>query len=90
MADDISLFFSQITGKTMLPYQQRYAQRPFEPTLMQIPTGLGKTLTVMVPWLHAVSCGKAAPTRLIIVLPRQNLTEQTLQNRGRSGWSRAT
>ncbi len=47
-------------------------------TLLIIPTGLGKTESVLLPWIHArVTGNESSPTRLILVLPRQNLTTQT-------------
>jgi len=71
-------FFEGATDNAPLPYQRAYASSPFESTLILVPTGLGKTWTVLVPWLHRVSEKEAGvPTRLFLVLPRQNLTEQT-------------
>lgn len=77
MHESVTRFFEALTGSAILPYQQRYAENPFVSTLIGVPTGLGKTFTVVIPWLHAVLTEKpGAPTRLVIVLPRQNLTEQ--------------
>ncbi len=74
-------FFRSVTGNPILPYQQRYGKNPFSNTLMVVPTGLGKTDSVLLPWLYAQRrADTAAPTRLIIVLPRQNLTIQTAKN----------
>ncbi|MDX6458273.1 MAG: CRISPR-associated endonuclease/helicase Cas3, partial [Acidobacteriaceae bacterium] len=71
-------FFGTVAGQKILPYQQRYGENPFSPTLLVVPTGLGKTDAVLIPWLFARVWGDdLAPTRLIIVLPRQNLTVQT-------------
>jgi CRISPR-associated endonuclease/helicase Cas3 len=76
-----SEFFRNVTEKDALPYQKRYGRNPFVSTLLVVPTGLGKTDAVLVPWLYARSCGDAAvPTRLVLVLPRQNLTIQTAEN----------
>src|SRR5581483_1671941 len=77
MTDSYADFFEKVTNNAPLPYQERYANNPFSPTLLIIPTGLGKTDTVLMPWLYAHRNGAKAPTRLIIVLPRQNLTAQT-------------
>ena len=78
MHKSYSQFFLEVTKNAALPYQERYGQRPFQPTLLVIPTGLGKTDAVLVPWLYARATGDGeAPTRLIFVLPRRNLTEQT-------------
>ncbi len=81
MREAYAEFFRRVTGNKILPYQQRYGQNPFSSTLLVVPTGLGKTDAVLVPWLFAQVCGEdPAPTRLIIVLPRQNLTVQTAKN----------
>jgi CRISPR-associated endonuclease/helicase Cas3 len=81
MREAYAEFFRRVTGNKILPYQHRYGQNPFSPTLLVVPTGLGKTDAVLVPWLFAQLCGEdLAPTRLIIVLPRQNLTVQTAKN----------
>jgi CRISPR-associated endonuclease/helicase Cas3 len=78
MREAYAEFFGTVTGNRILPYQQRYGEHPFSPTLLVVPTGLGKTDAVLVPWLFARVCGDdSAPTRLIIVLPRHNLTVQT-------------
>ena len=74
-------FFRQVTEREILPYQERYGANPFSSTLLVVPTGLGKTDAVLLPWLFAQAGNDpAVPTRLIIVLPRQNLTVQTAIN----------
>ncbi len=77
MMESYSDFFRRISGNPALPYQEAYGKNPFSSTLLVIPTGLGKTDAVLLPWLYSVSCANPLPTRLIIVLPRQNLTVQT-------------
>ncbi len=72
-----SEFFKKLTGFTSLPFQERYAANPFSAAVLAVPTGLGKTDTVIAPWLYAHTHGFEAPRRLFIVLPRQNLTRQT-------------
>lgn len=74
-------FFYRVTKNRILPYQQRYGDNPFSSTLLIVPTGLGKSDATLVPWLYARAAGdRTAPTRLILVLPRQNLTAQTARN----------
>jgi CRISPR-associated endonuclease/helicase Cas3 len=80
MIESYAQFFRRITDNEILPFQQRYGSDPFSPTLLVVPTGLGKSDAVLAPWLYAKACGETAPTRLIIVLPRQNLTAQTAEN----------
>lgn len=71
-------FFLKITGNKILPYQERYGHNPFTTCLLVVPTGLGKTDTVISPWLYAIATAdRRAPKRLVIVQPRQNLTAQT-------------
>ena len=77
MGESYPEFFLRATEKEILPYQQAYGEDPFVDALLVIPTGLGKTNAVIVPWLFAQAHKKIAPTRCIIVLPRQNLTSQT-------------
>lgn len=73
----LSEFFHSITNNEILPYQERFGADPFSSTFLVVPTGLGKTQAVIVPWLHAIEQGDAAaPTRLVFMLPRQNLTGQ--------------
>ncbi len=81
MPESYPEFFFSVTKKNILPYQERYGNDAFSPALLIIPTGLGKTDAVLLPWLYARKTGDcAAPTRLILVLPRQNLTIQTAAN----------
>lgn len=79
MPESLAQFFRRVTTHEILPYQLRYGSDPFRHTLLFIPTGLGKTDAVLVPWLHAVEQQLPAPRRLVIVQPRQNLTEQTAE-----------
>jgi CRISPR-associated endonuclease/helicase Cas3 len=81
MPESYPEFFFRVTENPLLPYQQRYGCNPFSLTLLIIPTGLGKTDAVLMPWLYArATHDPSAPTRLILVLPRQNLTAQTAKN----------
>ena len=80
MPESYPAFFSRVTNNQPLPYQERYGSDPFSRTLLIIPTGLGKTDAVLLPWLYARATDRAAPKRLILVLPRQNLTAQTGAN----------
>jgi CRISPR-associated endonuclease/helicase Cas3 len=81
MQESYPEFFRNVTGNDPLPYQERYGRNPFSSTLLVVPTGLGKTDAVLLPWLYAQARNDLlVPTRLIIVLPRQNLTVQTAKN----------
>jgi len=65
------------------PYQRRLAEDGL-PDLLRVPTGAGKTLAAVLPWLFrrryhpdwAVRDG--TPRRLVLVLPQRALVEQTV------------
>ncbi|MEZ5964169.1 MAG: CRISPR-associated helicase Cas3' [Planctomycetota bacterium] len=68
-------------GKSPFPYQSRLAQGARWPARIEVPTGLGKTLAVVVAWLWRRQPGSAfravTPTRLIYCLPMRVLVNQT-------------
>lgn len=75
-------FFVQATGNTPYPYQSRLATQESLPQLLDIPTGLGKTLAVVVAWIWRrrfgdQSVGNETPRRLVYCLPMRVLVEQT-------------
>ena len=51
MCVEIEGFFEKATGFAPYPYQCRLATQKAMPTLLDIPTGLGKTLAVLMAWL---------------------------------------
>ncbi len=71
-------FFKTITAKTApFPYQVQLAERPW-PTLLDVPTGLGKTAAVVIAWLYKrLSGDDATGRRLVYCLPMRVLVEQT-------------
>ena len=82
---DYTAFFRQATGTDPYPYQVRFASEPRLPALVSVPTGAGKTATVLLGWLwrrrfadEAVRL--ATPRRLIYCLPMRVLVEQTVTN----------
>jgi CRISPR-associated endonuclease/helicase Cas3 len=73
------------TGKVGMkpyPYQMRLADEGL-PELLAVPTGTGKTMAAVLPWLyrrrfHAdQAVRQATPRRLVFVLPMRVLVEQT-------------
>ncbi len=78
MSETLPHFFERVTGNEILPYQARYASEPFTSTLLSVATGLGKTDTVLIPWLYSTANPSVLrpPLRLLFTLPRHNLTEQ--------------
>jgi CRISPR-associated endonuclease/helicase Cas3 len=72
-------FFRSITGFSAWPYQARLGTEPW-PTLLDIPTGLGKTAAVVVAWLYRRLEGcPDTPRRLVYCLPMRSLVTQTAQ-----------
>lgn len=83
MADgDFGEFVRRATGYRPYPYQERLA-RDGLPELLRVPTGCGKTLAAVLPWLYrrrihpdaAVRVG--TPRWLVFTLPVRTLVEQT-------------
>lgn len=71
-------FFRSLTGHTPFDYQRRLALREDWPTLIDIPTGLGKTAAIVVAWLWKRRAQpEHCPRRLIYCLPMRVLVEQT-------------
>ena len=65
------------TGHAPFPYQEALANEPW-PVLLDIPTGLGKTLAVLGAWVHKrLQNDPETPRRLIYCLPMRVLVEQT-------------
>jgi CRISPR-associated endonuclease/helicase Cas3 len=78
-------FFSRATGKTPFPYQVRLAAENQFPSLLQAPTGSGKTAAVVLAWLWrrrfaGEQVRDVTPRRLVYCLPMRVLVEQTRDN----------
>lgn len=69
-------------GVTPYPYQARLAEEGL-PELLEIPTGMGKTLAVTTAWLYRrrfhpdAAVRASTPRRLVFVLPMRVLVEQS-------------
>ena len=75
-------FFWKATGHAPYPFQKRLATCEHLPELIDIPTGLGKTDTVVLAWLWrkrfaSQEVRDATPRRLVYCLPMRVLVEQT-------------
>lgn len=74
---------SNPTGVTPYPYQLQLALDENLPSLLNVPTGVGKTATAILGWLyrrrfHELSdVRKKTPRRLVYCLPMRTLVEQT-------------
>lgn len=77
-------FFERATGYPPYDFQRELGERRSPPDIIQVPTGAGKTLAVLLPWLSDA----AAPRRLVYALPMRALVEQTARVLARrwSGW----
>jgi len=78
-----SEFFEKATGFAPYPYQSRLAADADLPSLLSIPTGLGKTAATVLAWLWRRrfaddSVRKVTPRRLVYCLPMRVLVEQTV------------
>ena len=74
--------FRQATGQSPFPFQTRFATQARIPTLVNIPTGLGKTAMAVLGWLwrRRYASGEIrqeTPRRLVYCLPMRVLVEQT-------------
>ncbi|MGE0323895.1 MAG: CRISPR-associated helicase Cas3' [Polyangiaceae bacterium] len=70
-------FFEQIAGFPPYPYQARLGEGAW-PDILDIPTGLGKTASVVIAWMWRVLNDDAnTGRRLVYCLPMRTLVEQT-------------
>lgn len=71
--------FEKLTGKHPFPWQEALYARFLDddiPNVCDIPTGLGKT-SVMAIWLIALAQGTRMPRRLVYVVNRRTVVDQT-------------
>jgi len=79
-------FFARATGDHQpYPYQTRLATGESLPSLLEVPTGLGKTAAAVLAWLWRRRFADQAtrnqtPRRLVYCLPMRVLVEQTRDN----------
>jgi CRISPR-associated endonuclease/helicase Cas3 len=75
-------FFKKATGHDRFPYQAALAEASAWPSLVSVPTGLGKTAAVILGWLWrrrfaTTELRHQTPRRLVYCLPMRVLVEQT-------------
>lgn len=80
-----SALVERATGHAPYPYQARIAHDGL-PELLQVPTGCGKTLAAVLPWLYRrrehpdLKVRATTPHWLVFVLPMRVLVEQTAES----------
>lgn len=79
--DDFKQFFQKATGYEPFPFQIRLATSPTFPQIINVPTGSGKTASVVGAWLWRRYYGsdRQMPRRLVYCLPMRSLVEQTAE-----------
>ncbi|GAC1401621.1 MAG: hypothetical protein NVSMB64_00020 [Candidatus Velthaea sp.] len=73
-------FFALLnSGRTPYPYQERLAIAQTWPSVIEVPTGLGKTEAIVGAHLYrALELRTAEPRLLVYTLPMRSLVEQTI------------
>jgi CRISPR-associated endonuclease/helicase Cas3 len=79
-------FFETATGHKPYPYQERLATGAELPTIIDVPTGAGKTAAVVLGWLWrrrfaSEDVRKRTPRRLVYCLPMRVLVTITIENK---------
>lgn len=83
MHSNFEEYFEEATGFIAYPYQRRLAEGKDLPSLVHVPTGVGKTEASILAWLwrrhhhEDNNVRKKTPRRLIYCLPMRVLVEQT-------------
>lgn len=77
--------FFDATGFIPFPYQKMLAENLLGTKLLKIPTGAGKTASVVLAWVWNRCCSPQGPSfgtprRLVYCLPMRVLVEQTYEN----------
>lgn len=74
---DFAEFFRHATGNHPYEYQRKLGGLDRPPSVLEIPTGAGKTEALLAPWLHERIVRGTGPRRLVYALPMRTLVEQT-------------
>jgi CRISPR-associated endonuclease/helicase Cas3 len=81
--ETFSIWFKDTKTNSPFPYQQVLAESDYLPDILNVMTGAGKTLAIIMAWLwrslyHSnLEVRKTTPRKLVIVLPMRTLVEQT-------------
>jgi CRISPR-associated endonuclease/helicase Cas3 len=71
-------WFARATGHAPYTYQRALAEAVTPPSVLELPTGSGKTQAVVGSWLFNRQLG-VGPRRLVYALPMRTLAEQTAE-----------
>lgn len=74
--DSFASWFERATGHAPYAYQRALAETTAPPSVVEVPTGSGKTQALLGAWLYQRREGRA-PRRLVYALPMRSLVEQT-------------
>lgn len=77
-AEQFSEWFERATGHAPYAYQRALAAATAPPSVLELPTGSGKTQAVVGSWLFNRQRGRG-PRRLVYALPMRTLVEQTAE-----------
>lgn len=70
-------WFKKATGFSPYRYQEQLAETTAPPSVLEVPTGSGKTQAILGAWLYQRLVRDASPRRLVYALPMRTLVEQT-------------
>lgn len=76
--EEFSEWFERATGHAPYAYQRALAAATAPPSVLELPTGSGKTQAVVGAWLFNRQRGRG-PRRLVYALPMRTLVEQTAE-----------
>lgn len=75
--DEFGSFFSNATGRPPYAFQRALGLEARVPSVVEVPTGSGKTHALLVSWLYRRRVHGDGPRRLVYALPMRTLVEQT-------------
>lgn len=78
MNGSFEAFFEEATGHVPYEWQNRVAVEGL-PSILPIPTGLGKTEGICLAWAWRLANGYAEPRHLVYCLPMRTLVRQTCE-----------
>ena len=76
--EQFSEWFEHATGHAPYAYQRALGEADSPPSVLELPTGSGKTQAVVGSWLFNRQLGRG-PRRLVYALPMRTLVEQTAE-----------